>query len=255
MAYRLQVAARASGGAATTAGYTAALTNDNTLKIYKYNGDGSNISLGSIAFTVSINVWYWIKFSLDGTSLKAKAWQDGAAEPATWGLEITDATYSTGWTGIGSFSAGAIECGYFEVVLPPVPTNLKPDMVKPAVDTAFTWDNDEGYTQSAYEIEYKEKDSPTWLSTGKILSLSQEHVFLANTFVLIERYQWRARTWDSADTITEWSDIYEFSTPTFAYFLQKSKSYYKGPSSNSHYCACPWYEYRSKRNHITRAAS
>lgn len=35
---------------------------------------------------------FWVRFALSGTSLSAKVWQDGTAEPATFGATVTDAS-------------------------------------------------------------------------------------------------------------------------------------------------------------------
>lgn len=222
-AIRLQVPARSGGTAAYMTGYAAALTSSNTLDLLRHdsNESGTTVTtLGSIALTVNVDAWYWIKFALDGSNLKVKAWQDGAAEPVVWGLEITDATYASGWTGISCFTTGAIDCGYFEVTLPPVPFNLTPDIMDPALDTIFAWDNDPGYVQTAYALRYKEKSAITWVTTQEIITSARQHIIPAETLTPAQKYVWQVCTWNESNVITEWSDIALFSTPVTFYFLK-----------------------------------
>jgi len=60
---------------------------------------GTSTTLFSASFTASINTFYWVRFKADGSNLYCKAWQDGTAEPAAWGVSGTD----TSITGAGGF--------------------------------------------------------------------------------------------------------------------------------------------------------
>jgi hypothetical protein len=57
--------------------------------------------------------WIWLRFRVQGTSLKAKIWYDGDAEPASWDIEVTDSSVSAGWVGAG-ISFGASNTSYFD---------------------------------------------------------------------------------------------------------------------------------------------
>lgn len=67
-----------------------------------YNGTLLFAKLVSNAFTqlASTNIgevsgtFYWIRVSMMGNHLQARAWQDGNAEPSTWNIDTTDSTYT-----------------------------------------------------------------------------------------------------------------------------------------------------------------
>jgi hypothetical protein len=61
--------------------------------------NGVETILGFQSFSFTINTFYWLAFRLTGSTLQAKAWQDGTTEPTTWNLTRTDTTY----TGAGPF--------------------------------------------------------------------------------------------------------------------------------------------------------
>jgi hypothetical protein len=94
--------------------------------IYKFNNN-TPVLIDSIVGSIPRSTWYWVKFSLDGTTLKLKYWADGDSEPVSGGvdgqgyqLQVTDATYTTGKVGVGlseGYSAWiddftAFACGY-----------------------------------------------------------------------------------------------------------------------------------------------
>lgn len=39
-------------------------------------------------------VFYWVRVSMMGNHLQARAWQDGSSEPNTWNIDTTDSTYT-----------------------------------------------------------------------------------------------------------------------------------------------------------------
>lgn len=57
----------------------------------------------------------WVRFKLDGSSLKVKYWAADAVEPANWIIEVTNtAIGSTGAVGIGSYyDSYSATCDYF----------------------------------------------------------------------------------------------------------------------------------------------
>jgi hypothetical protein len=68
---------------------------------------GVGASVASTSFAWSTNTYYWIRFRLDGTSLKGRIWADGGAEPGTWTLEATDsAIQGAGWLGAFANNTG-----------------------------------------------------------------------------------------------------------------------------------------------------
>lgn len=58
--------------------------------------------------------WNWVRFSVIGSTIKAKTWQDGQVEPG-WQIVINDTTWpydSNGSVGIAGFSNGVITYNY-----------------------------------------------------------------------------------------------------------------------------------------------
>lgn len=52
--------------------------------------------------------WFWMRVNLNGSALRARAWKDGDAEPGTWQIDTTDATYSSGALGLVFYTNAAI---------------------------------------------------------------------------------------------------------------------------------------------------
>lgn len=46
--------------------------------------------------TIGANEWWWVRARIDGTTLSAKAWAQGSAEPPTWQITATDSDITTG---------------------------------------------------------------------------------------------------------------------------------------------------------------
>lgn len=53
---------------------------------------GTATNLVSASFAWLINTRYWMRFRVVGSTLKARIWAKGSAEPGTWNLETTDAS-------------------------------------------------------------------------------------------------------------------------------------------------------------------
>ena len=92
------VVARGSGGTSTKYGYSANIY-DNDLIVHKYvNNTGTTISTSAKSLTA--DTWYWLRFRVNGTSLKARIWADGGSEPGSWDIDTTDSDISAaGWVG------------------------------------------------------------------------------------------------------------------------------------------------------------
>ncbi|HYM92323.1 MAG TPA: hypothetical protein VEW91_11900, partial [bacterium] len=71
--------------------------NNNRLRIYYSTSWGSAGSvIGSLNAGVTTGQSYYGRFYLVGSSLQAKVWQVGTAEPTSWQLSITDSSVSSG---------------------------------------------------------------------------------------------------------------------------------------------------------------
>jgi len=51
-------------------------------------------------WTHSAGAYVWVRFRVEGTSLKVKIWQDGKTEPHTWQIRATDTSFTSGQIGV-----------------------------------------------------------------------------------------------------------------------------------------------------------
>jgi hypothetical protein len=108
---------RGSGAAASETGYGALAVpvagNSDLLPLREYNGgaitDNSQVLTGT-AF--AINTWYWVRLRAVSGDFDWLVWQDGEAEPGTFG-EAADASTATGWAGIIAATVGTHEFDIF----------------------------------------------------------------------------------------------------------------------------------------------
>lgn len=97
-------------GAGTEDFYSLTWENDNTprLKIREWTSFGTDgTELGSSAAwnTVSNNTAYKMRLECEGTTIRGRMWLASGAEPGTWDIEVTDATYSSGRWGFLVYTA------------------------------------------------------------------------------------------------------------------------------------------------------
>ncbi len=108
--------ARVSGSAPTENAYFVSIT-DNVVRIDKYvNRTYSNI------VTVDLDALeaphFWLRFKVEGTSLKAKVWAAESVEPVDWLLEGTDSSHTSGYCGIGGYDVvNRFKCDYYSVAV------------------------------------------------------------------------------------------------------------------------------------------
>ena len=99
---------RGSGAAATEGGYIFRNTSGTSIQIARLVA-GTLTTIGAAVTITAIanNQWYWMRFRVNGTDLKAKIWNgDHDQEPAAWTIERTDATIAlAGWMGVGNAAA------------------------------------------------------------------------------------------------------------------------------------------------------
>jgi cytoskeletal protein CcmA (bactofilin family) len=69
-----------------------------------------------ISRSFSANTWYWCRFGVVGSSVRARIWTDGASEPTAWDFSVTDTTFTTGGQGAGfSLGNGSTPNSKFEI--------------------------------------------------------------------------------------------------------------------------------------------
>jgi hypothetical protein len=101
--YQNRLYLRCAGAAGTETGYFAGIHASNGLVLFCYL-NGTSTQLATSPYPWQANTWYWIRFRVQGTSIKSKIWGDNELEPAAWTLEMTDSSISAaGWTGVGAY--------------------------------------------------------------------------------------------------------------------------------------------------------
>lgn len=115
---------RGSGSAASENGYVCGIRRDGSgqLAIIQYVAGTGTVpavtGANSTRIDWSTNTWYWIRFRAIGTSLKARYWADGSAEPSTWDIDVTDSDVTgAGYAGVFALSIGNIDFDYFNYAL------------------------------------------------------------------------------------------------------------------------------------------
>lgn len=116
--YQNQLYARATGEFTTENGYIAALYNSGTNKyatLDKWVWNESLqveewFSITNLEFNWKVSTWYWMRFRVNGTSLKLKVWGENDPEPVAWDLEATDSDVTVaGMTGVGRYVRNSIK--------------------------------------------------------------------------------------------------------------------------------------------------
>lgn len=87
-----------SNGASSTGYFCIYDGGNGQLTIYKNNSGIT--SLGTFNFTVSASSSYWVRGVAQGTTISAKIWLDGNAEPGSPQVSVTDASFSSGQYGV-----------------------------------------------------------------------------------------------------------------------------------------------------------
>lgn len=63
----------------------------------------------------SAGEWYYCRFSVVGTSLKAKVWNEAEKEPSFWQMTATDSSFTSGYVGLMSYQDVAQNWDFFIV--------------------------------------------------------------------------------------------------------------------------------------------
>lgn len=107
---------RASGIGSSLTGYALAFPTLGKLQLFSHVS-GAPAEIGNIAWTMADNTWYWVRFRANGTSIQARVWNDGSAEPSTWDISVTNSAVSAaGQTGIWAYgTAGTRDVDYYSV--------------------------------------------------------------------------------------------------------------------------------------------
>jgi hypothetical protein len=119
------IAVRASGASGSETFYSCYLSGagnagaDARPVVGEVNAGTTQATIGLVGSqSNAANTWYWLRFRVNGQSLKARAWADGQTEPAAWGVDDTDATIAAaGYVGFycRDTAADPYDLAYFAV--------------------------------------------------------------------------------------------------------------------------------------------
>ncbi len=102
---------------ATTKGFNTNFTQaSSVLSVFVVEDSTGTINFTN--FTWSLNTWYYMRFRTVGTTVQAKIWAEGSAEPGTWLLSqtYTGPTIANPYSGVGHFvQNSSIEYAQFSV--------------------------------------------------------------------------------------------------------------------------------------------
>jgi hypothetical protein len=83
-----------------------------TTLIVQKRVNGATTILGSVPFTATPGTSYTLRFRVVGTTLYARVWQTGTAEPANWMVTVTDTTFSSGFCGLRMLAQNGATASY-----------------------------------------------------------------------------------------------------------------------------------------------
>lgn len=70
---------------------------------------GAYVQLGSYTLDWQLDAWYSVRLEAVGTTIRARVWPRGDAEPAGWTLSATDTRYSAGRAGVSHHDNGTVQ--------------------------------------------------------------------------------------------------------------------------------------------------
>lgn len=163
--YQNGIYVRGSGGSGSKNGYYFQMfengSGDSGLVIEKWVSNSySAISGETISW--SADTWYWVRFQVSGSTLRAKIWEDGSSEPGSWTITGSDSSISSGgWVGLGSYEPNGIR--YFDELA--VATGGDTAVVEPHAYELIVDDLASESELDAVELEYDPPVEPVQLKS------------------------------------------------------------------------------------------
>lgn len=175
-------------------------SNEQTVKIVKRtdpNAAWTVLATSPAFMSFLAGSQYLVRFQIVGTTLRARAWPDGATEPAsTWHVSTTDAGIASGSPWVGLFQSAAVSrtmsIGQFDVVAPSEITGTRnflttggvsfqaqPEDSKLNVFIAFA---DDANANATATVRHRKVEESTWTNTQGTMYLRlglSLHVFEA----------------------------------------------------------------------------
>lgn len=118
------------------------ITTGYVLSIYHQNGaqrlridDNTSVLEAYSDKTLRAGVWTWVRFRMEGTWLRAKAWEDGTTEPIGWDIAVSQSRWeydSTGYNGFSMAAGGTVRINHVAAAVLPRKTPEAKDIFKSA---------------------------------------------------------------------------------------------------------------------------
>jgi hypothetical protein len=71
--------------------------------------------IGSAGFVNNPGVWYWMRFRVEGTTLRVRVWADGTTEPTTWNVTATNSSIAAGAIGLYTYEPNTVDYSFFSI--------------------------------------------------------------------------------------------------------------------------------------------
>jgi len=110
-----RIYARCNGPVNESGYFIDVYSNSDEIQLTYYNNGGSGLIGSPVSKSISEDVWYGIRFRLEGIRLKVKMWKFSEGEPESWDIEETDTYAGIGWCGFGSYSGSYNDCCWFSI--------------------------------------------------------------------------------------------------------------------------------------------
>jgi hypothetical protein len=82
-------------------------------RVANAGGTGSaTLAQGTLLSSGAAGSRWWIRLRTSGTTIQARFWRDGTAEPATWTATATDSFWTSGRAALGAFAASGISAPF-----------------------------------------------------------------------------------------------------------------------------------------------
>lgn len=118
------------------------ITTGYVLSIYHQNGaqrlridDNTSVLEVYSDKTLRAGVWTWVRFRVEGTWLRAKAWEDGTTEPNGWDIAVSQSRWeydSTGYNGFSMAAGGTVRINHVAAAVLPRKVPEAKDIFKSA---------------------------------------------------------------------------------------------------------------------------
>ena len=69
--------------------------------------------VGGRNVVIDPNIWYWLRFRAEGTTLRVKVWADGTAEPSAWSQSANNSALQSGTIGVYSYEPVTVDYDVF----------------------------------------------------------------------------------------------------------------------------------------------